>query len=124
MFYGSKGTIDYDGGGSYSVYDLDNKLIRTVGGEGEKKTNLANSADPGLDDRHAENFINAIRGTAQLTAPIEQGHQSTLLAQLGNIAQRSGRALKIDPTNGHILDDPEAAKLWTRDYEPGWEPTV
>ena len=124
VFYGSKGTIDYDGGGSYSVYDLDNKLIRTVGGEGEKKTNLANSADPGLDDRHAENFINAIRGTAQLTAPIEQGHQSTLLAQLGNIAQRSGRALKIDPTNGHILDDPEAAKLWTRDYEPGWEPTV
>jgi hypothetical protein len=43
---------------------------------------------------------------------------------LGNIAQRSGRSLLTDPTTGHILGDPEAAKLWTREYEPGWEPTV
>lgn len=124
VFFGSKGTIDYDGSGTYSVYDLDNKLIKTVGGEGEKEVNLANSADPGLDDTHAQNFIDAIRGTAKLTAPIDQGHISTLLAQLGNIAQRTGRALKIDPANGHILNDADAMKLWTRDYEPGWEPTV
>lgn len=124
IFQGSKGTIDYDGSGTYSVYDLDNKLIKTVGGEGDKKVNLANSADPGLNDTHAQNFIDAIRGSAKLNAPIDQGHQSTLLAQLGNIAQRTGRALKIDPVNGHILDDPDAMKLWSRDYEPGWEPTV
>lgn len=124
IFQGSKGTIDYDGSGSYCVYDLDNKLIKTVGEDSTKKVNLANSADPGLNDTHAQNFIEAIRGNAKLTAPIDQGHCSTLLAQLGNIAQRSGRSLKIDPANGHILDDPEAAKLWTRDYEPGWEPTI
>lgn len=124
IFHGNKGTIDYDGSGTYSVYDLDNKLLKTVGVEANKKVNLANSADPGLDDNHARNFIDAIRGSAELTAPIDQGHQSTLLAQLGNIAQRTGRALKIDPANGHILDDPDAMKLWTRDYEPGWEPTV
>lgn len=35
-----------------------------------------------------------------------------------------GRSLKIDPTNGHILDDSEAAKLWTCEYEPSWEATV
>ena len=104
-------------------FELDNKLIKTVGGAA-KKTNLANSADPGLDDTHAQNFIEAIRGNAKLNAPIEQGFRSTLMAQLGNIAHRTGRSLKIDPTNGHILDDPEAAKLWTRQYEPGWEPTV
>ncbi|MEO8613851.1 MAG: Gfo/Idh/MocA family oxidoreductase, partial [Luteolibacter sp.] len=68
VFYGNKGTIDYDGGGGYSVYDLDNKLVKTVGAVA-KKTNLANSADPGLEDNHAQNFIDAIRGNAKLNAP-------------------------------------------------------
>jgi hypothetical protein len=47
-----------------------------------------------------------------------------VLAQLGNIAQRTGRSLSTDPANGHIIGDPEASKLWTREYAPGWEPTV
>jgi len=124
VFYGNKGTIDYDGGGTYTVYDLDNKPLKTVGEDPTKKANLANGADPGLNDAHALNFIESIRGNAKLNAPIAQGHNSTLLAQLGNIAQRTGRSLTTDPTNGHILGDPEAAKLWQREYEPGWEPTL
>jgi hypothetical protein len=46
------------------------------------------------------------------------------MGQLGNIAQRTGRSLRIDPANGHIMDDSAAAKLWTREYEPGWKPTA
>jgi predicted dehydrogenase len=124
VFFGSKGTIDYDGGGKYTVYDLDNKPVKTVGGVDSAKVNLANSADPGLGDTHAENFIESIRGNAKLTSPIIEGHISTVLGHLGNIAHRTGRALKLDPTTGRILDDPDAAKLWTREYAPGWEPTV
>ena len=59
-----------------------------------------------------------------MNAPIEQGHNSTLLAQLGNIAQRVGHSLRTDPANGHILDDRKAAALWTREYASGWKPTV
>jgi hypothetical protein len=44
--------------------------------------------------------------------------------QLGNIAWRVGRDLKIDPTNGHIIGDNEAKKLWSRQYEKGWEPKI
>ena len=125
VFFGNKGMIDYDGSGTYTVYDLDNKPVKTVGGAaGKKKTDLANSADPGLDDTHALNFIESIRGNAKLNAPISEGYCSTLLGQLGNIAQRTGRSVKTDPATGHILGDPEAAKLWTREYEPGWEPTI
>ena len=125
IFFGNKGMIDYDGSGRYTVYDLDNKPLKTVGGgPANKKTDLANSADPGLDDTHAHNFIEAIRGNAPLTAPIDGGHCSTVLAQLGNIAQRTGRSLRTDPATGHILEDAAAAKLWTRDYAPGWEPTL
>jgi predicted dehydrogenase len=124
IFHGNKGTVDYDGSGTYTVYDLDNKPVKTVGGASNRKVDLANSADPGLDDTHALNFVESIRGNAQLTAPIDQGRCSTVLAQLGNIAQRTGRSLSTDPANGHILGDAEAAKLWTREYAPGWEPTV
>jgi predicted dehydrogenase len=122
IFMGNKGTIDYDGSGSYSIYDLDNKLVRKVGGV--QRSNLANSADPGLDDRHAQNFVEAIRNKAGLNAPIDEGHYSTLLGQLGNIAHRTGRCLKIDPATGHILNDAEADKFWSREYAKGWEPTV
>jgi hypothetical protein len=40
---------------------------------------------------------------------------------LGNIAQGVGRSLEINPEDGHILGDKEAQKLWSRDYEKGWE---
>ena len=41
--------------------------------------------------------------------------------QLGNISQRVGRSLDIDPLNGRIQQDSIAMKLWNRDYEQGWE---
>jgi predicted dehydrogenase len=122
IFLGNKGTLDYDGGVRYTIYDLNNKPIKSA--SLERQTDLANSGDPGLGDTHADNFIEAIRGKAKLTAPIEEGHYSTLLAQLGNISQRTGRTLRTNPENGHILDDAEASKLWSREYEKGWEPTV
>ena len=58
------------------------------------------------------------------SAFIEEGHKSTLLPQLGNIAFPVGRALKCKPDNGHILNDKEAMKLWDRKYEKGWEVKV
>ena len=44
-----------------------------------------------------------------------------LLVQLGNISQRVSRSLDIDASNGHIVNDADAQKLWSRSYEPGWE---
>jgi predicted dehydrogenase len=124
IFFGSKGTLDYDGGGSYTVYDLDDKPVKKI-----------EEADPGyripiippvprLNDHHVKNFIEAIRGDSKLNAPIKECFASTLLTQLGNIAHRTGHTLNINPANGHILGDAEAAKLWTAEYEPGWEPKV
>ena len=95
----------------------------------EVRRNLRPRQDSGLDvrgagpltDLHIENFLETIRGQATQTAPIDQGHTSVLLCHLGNIAQRTGRALDCDPSNGRIKNDAEAMKLWSRDYEPGWE---
>ena len=50
---------------------------------------------------------------------------STQLVQYGNIAQRVGHSLEIDPVSGRILNaDKEINRLWGRKYEKGWEPKL
>jgi hypothetical protein len=74
-----------------------------------------------LDALHIRNFFRAITSGEKLAADIDSGHKSTLLVQLGNIAQRVGNSLDIDPKNGHILNNKKAERLWSREYEKGWE---
>jgi predicted dehydrogenase len=122
IFYGDKGTLSIPGGDDYKVYDLGNKLIKDVKTELQSATQI-NTMGMGelLDSIILDNFIESIRGKSKLTAPIIEGHKSTLLPQLGNISYRVGRTLNCDAKNGHILKDKEAMKLWQREYEKGWE---
>lgn len=122
IFYGEKGTMVIPGGDDYKVYELGNKLVK------EEKTEIqqadaTNTMGMGerLDSLHLQNFVESIRGKSSLNSPIAEGHKSTLLPQLGNIAYRTGRTLKCDPTTGKIVGDPDAMKLWSREYEKGWE---
>ncbi len=124
IFYGDKGALQIDGGNSYKVFDLKNKVTKSV--ENNITVDPRNAVNPSqqLDAFHIQNFLDGIRkGTAQ-AADILGGHKSTLLVQLGNIAQRSGRALNTDPSNGHIINDKGALEFWSREYAPGWEPEV
>ncbi|SEW51919.1 Gfo/Idh/MocA family protein [Chitinophaga arvensicola] len=123
IFYGEKGSLVIDGN-AYTIYDLDNKEIKTVKNEVIiDPRNLTNPAET-LDALHIHNFFDGIRNGTALNADILSGHQSTLLCQLGNISLRSGNALHIDPANGHILHDKAAQQLWQREYQPGWEPKL
>jgi predicted dehydrogenase len=78
----------------------------------------------GGDSAHFRNFLDAIRKGGRLNSDIEEAHKTTLLCHLGNISQRTGRALRCDPKNGTILDDKAAMAMWTREYAKGWEPRV
>jgi predicted dehydrogenase len=122
IFYGSKGTMTVPGGDDYKVYDLDNKLVKDVKTELQEatRTNTMGMGEK-LDSIILNNFVESIRGKVKQDAPISEGYKSTLLPQLGNIAQRVGRTLNCNPLNGHILNDKEAMKLWKRTYEKGWE---
>lgn len=124
-FYGETGSLVSYGGDEYKIFDLDNKLLREGKSEIQsvEGTNTVSIGEQ-LDSLHLINFLDAIRGKAELTSPISEGHISTLLPQLGNIAFRTGRALQCDPSNGHILRDKDAMKLWSREYEKGWEMRV
>ncbi|QDU94460.1 Gfo/Idh/MocA family protein [Lignipirellula cremea] len=109
-FHGDEGTLLLQDTG-YTIFDMRNKVV-------EKKE------PSGGDAEHFANFLDCIRTGERPNADIEIAHKSTLLCHLGNIAQRTGRALTTDPENGHIQDDAAAEKLWSREYNPKWEPTV
>lgn len=121
IFYGEKGSLLITGSDGYKIIGLDNKLVK----EQYSKTqidprNLMNPAEQ-LDALHIQNFFDGIRNGTSLNSDIESGHKSTLLLQLGNISQRVGHSLEIDPMNGRIKNDFTATKYWNSDYEPGWE---
>ncbi len=124
IIYGDKGTLVNLGGGDYKIFDEKNKLVKEVKPDVAADPTNAVSANGNLDLYHFENFVNTIRGEATLNAPVTEAQKSVLLCHLANISQRTGHTLHCDPANGHILNDPEATKLWRREYEPGWEPQV
>jgi len=124
IFHGENGSL-HTGDNSYLIYDNKNKLVKDVKSEIVINEGL-NTTSPGeeLDAIHVRNFLENVRYNRKPFADALNGHKSTLWMQLGNIAQRVGHTLNIEPSNGHILEDKEAMKLWGREYENGWEPTL
>lgn len=119
-FYGEKGTLVIGGGNAYKIYDLKNQVVKNVTSEmGFTAGDIMNPTQQ-LDSYHFSNFLNGIRQGTALNADINVGCISSTLAQLGNIAQRTS-SFKTDPTNGHIIGNKEASKLWGRKYAKGWE---
>lgn len=118
LVYGTKGTAVVDRNG-YEMFGLDGKQTkRAVAAATSATTNTVGAGD--LDLRHFANFADTVRGTAARQAsPVLDGHVSTTLCHLGNMAYRTGKTLRIDPTTGRPLDA-AAMKLWAVDYEPGW----
>ena len=124
IFYAEQGSMVIESGNSYKIYDLKNNLVKEV--KNNFTVDARNLSDPSqnLDALHILNFFDGIRLGTRLNSDIVSGHQSTLLVQLGNISQRVGRSLAINPTNGHILNDKAAMKFWSREYQKGWEPKI
>lgn len=110
-FYGDNGSLIIDGN-NYKIYDPAGKQL------------VVQNKGFGTHDPHLDNFLSCVRGSGRLNSEIEEGHKSTLLCHLGNIAYRTGHTLDLDPANGHVKNDPAAAALWTREYRQGWEPVV
>ena len=121
-FHGENGTLELLDN-SYKIYDNANKLVKSA----EPTSNTVvdqRGAGFDMDIAHFTNFTNAItRGEKQIS-PYQEIVKSVMLCHLGNISYRTGRALELDQSNGRILNDKAAMKLWSRDYEKGWEPKL
>jgi len=120
ILYGEKGSMLLCEN-SYTIYGLDNNIIKEAKDDFEYDNRDRVNPTAALDAFHFQNFFDAIKTGNKPHSNIESGHKSVLLVQLGNIAQRVGHSLEIDPKNGHILNDKEAMKYWSRTYEKGWE---
>ncbi|WP_395342927.1 Gfo/Idh/MocA family oxidoreductase [Ningiella sp. W23] len=120
--HGTKGTILLDRNG-YTAYNLQREVIKEMAEAGKSAT-TDTSGVGFLDGQHMNNFFAAIRTGEALKAPITEGIISNNLCHLGNYSQAVGRTLNIDPNTGRIVNDAEAMKYWSRDYEPGWEMKV
>ena len=116
--HGEKGTVVLDRSG-YVVYDNDNNEIKSNLNEANEGA-LDTRGGGGMTAAHILNFLEAVRGKEKPRGLIDEGHKSVLLCHLGNIAQRTGRALQCDAKTGHVVDDSKAMKLWSREYASGW----
>src|ERR1700732_3017968 len=119
---GTTGTVVVDRDG-YEIYDLNGKKTS----EFKTGRNTSSSDLRGADsmtDAHFKNFIGGIRSGEKLNAPIAVGNVSVTMLQLSNIAWEVQRELRLDPKDGKILNNAEAMKFWSREYEAGWAPRV
>ncbi len=120
--YGSEGTMILDRDG-YEIYDYKNNKVKEVKAS-DKAASMDTRGGDKMTSLHLQNFMKAVTDGEKLHSPISEGHVSVLLCHLGNISQTTGRTLQCDPKDGHIKDDKEAMKMWSREYAPDWEPKI
>src|SRR5262245_14417519 len=91
--------------------------VKMTEGEANAKVDTLNLRGTG-DEPHLANFINAVRSRDRksLKAEILEGHLSTSLCHLSNIAYRVNRQVVFDSKNETFPGDAEANKYLTREY--------
>lgn len=122
LIQGTEGSVIMAADG-YEVYDWKGKLID----EFKAGRSVASADLRGQDEMtnaHFANLIGAIRTGEGLHSPIAEINLTITSLQLANISWMVNRELAIDSSNGHVRNDPEAMKLWSRQYEKGWEVKV
>ncbi len=116
FFYGSKGWM-HVGENSFKVY---------LGPENEtgpsmKESDFELSEDDKAEiDPHFVNFLDCMRSRRwqDLNADILEGHMSTAMMLMGNIAYRTGRKLIFNGNAEKFVEDADANTYLTRQYRP------
>jgi predicted dehydrogenase len=124
-FYGTKAALYVDRIG----YEIFPELVPgpPYGGPPEKESALKYRAErktvQGADATalHAQNFIRQVRTGHK--GPVDEmvGHRATAACHLGTIAAKVGRTLHWDAEKEEFANDPEAAKLLTRELRKPYD---
>ena len=70
---------------------------------------------------HLENWLDAIRQSSRLNAPVEVGHRTVTICHLANIARELNRPLRWNPETEQFVDDNEANQFLDRPRRKGFE---
>jgi predicted dehydrogenase len=106
-FYGTKGMMLLGKGSGFQVFGPRNKLKEKIDGSVDLPA-------------HHQNFIDCIKSGGRPHADVEEGHLSSSLPHLANIACRVQRTLHLDPATETIVGDDEAKGMLRRAYREHW----
>jgi len=88
-------------GGGWQVYDEGTKVVEQRFGRQ-------------ADNAHIEDFLRCVRTREVPAADVEQGHQSTLLCHLANIAWKAGNGRFVFDGKTETFPEAPAANAWIR----------
>jgi predicted dehydrogenase len=120
---GTTGTVVVDRDG-YEIYDLKGNKTSELKANKDQTSSTDLTGRDSMTDAHFANFIAGIRKGEKLNAPVSIGNVAVTMLQLSNVAWEVNRELQLDNSDGKVLHDSEAMKMWGRDYEKGWAPHV
>lgn len=117
-FYGKNGALVASRGGwkvvpeysqdeSYRSYKMDPLPMQPVKGDSR--------------DLHAEDFIESIRSRTATVCDVTEGSRTTINANIGNLAWRTGSKIRWDADQNKCLNNQEANRLLTADYRNPWK---
>jgi hypothetical protein len=95
----------------YEVYDLKGKLTDEFKAGREATSSDLRGQDE-MTNAHFANLIAGIKSGEALHSPIAEINVTITSLQLANLAWILNRELKLDTSNGHVVNDAEATKAW------------
>ncbi|MGO8749169.1 MAG: Gfo/Idh/MocA family protein [Thermoguttaceae bacterium] len=109
LFLGREGYMLFPDYSSYYIF---------LGKDRRPGPNKSIRGEPMMDAEHFRNWIAAVRSrkTSDLVAEIEEGHLSSALCHLANIAYRARRTVVFDAKAERFPGDEEANGLLRREY--------
>ncbi|MBR1927042.1 MAG: Gfo/Idh/MocA family oxidoreductase [Bacteroidales bacterium] len=114
QIYGEYGWIKVSRG----KYEASDKKLEMKAAAGDDSTPYETKVG------HHRKFIDAILSRIDPNVPVEVGHSSCTVCNLGNIAMELGRPVVWNPIVQKFMNDPEATKLLHYQYRPGYSVEV
>jgi predicted dehydrogenase len=113
-YIGNNGTLILDRGGW--------EVIEEKNSKNKVSKPLAKVSDNGID-KNLENFVSVVksRKLEDLHCPIQAGAHVATVAQMGNIAFRSGKKLEWDASKKQFTDDKINRQYLTTEYHNGYK---
>ena len=113
-FIGHNGTLVVDRGGWEVIAESPQGQERM-----EAVPLIEKGGESGLD-LHVKNFLTCMKTRETPNASIEIGGHIARVAQLGNIALRTGHKIFWDGDRGEVVGDEKAARLTRANYRAPW----
>ncbi|NUM56249.1 MAG: Gfo/Idh/MocA family oxidoreductase [Candidatus Hydrogenedentes bacterium] len=114
---GTEGTV-YAGSRGYQIRQESGGQFQDSAPRGEKLEVKVDEGD--VTVQHMRNFLDCVKSRSKPNADIEDGHRSTTIAHLGNIALWTRSRIEWDPVAERITNNEAANAYLTYEYRKPW----